>query len=357
MNYNDEINDIQQDLLDQMPETYSKQKGNWLWEMFKSFAIKIYELLQLLLETSNKLNVENLQGDELDAYVKQWTDLTRKTAARASGYIDITGNGMIYSGTIVSNGTAEYEIVADVEVNGSARAPIVAVLPGESGNTEANTIINIVTSNVNVDSITNTEPIEGGVDEETDEALRNRYYLRLQMPATSGNRAHYILWALECKGVGGAKAARDGVIPNKVNLYICGDNGNKADDDTVRLVQDHIDPNVNGDGSGVAPVGAICQVYNALTKIIDIKGNIELDNTLDVEIVKENIKTELYKYMAQINFKYNEISYARMLHIALICDGVKDITDFTINGGYENVSCEEMEIFTINSLDMEVLHE
>lgn len=355
MNYNDEINDIQQDLLDNMPDTYSKQKGNWLWEMFKSFAIKIYELLQLLIETSNKLNVENLQGDELDAYVKQWTDLTRKTAARASGYIDVTGNGIIYSGTIVSNGTAEYEVVADVEVNGSARVPIVAVLPGEGGNTDADTINTVVTSNVNIDSITNKEPVEGGVDEETDEALRNRYYLRLQMPATSGNRAHYILWALECKGVGGAKATRDKSIKNKVNLYICGDNGDVADEGTIRLVQEYIDPNINGDGSGTAPVGAICEVFTAIAKQIDIRGTVELDNTLEAESVKANIKTAVAKYLSQINFKRSEISYARLLHLALICDGVSDITDFTLNGGYENISCEEMEIFVINEFDMVVV--
>ncbi|MDO4302167.1 MAG: baseplate J/gp47 family protein [Clostridia bacterium] len=59
--------------------------------------------------------------------------------------------------------------------------------------------------------------------------MRDRYYLRLQMPATSGNKAHYRLWALECNGVGGAKASRDNSINNKVNLYICGDKGETVD--------------------------------------------------------------------------------------------------------------------------------
>lgn len=67
-----------------------------------------------------------------------------------------------------------------------------------------NEIKSYVISNANVKSITNSKPVEGGADEETDNALRSRYYLRLSMPATSGNKAHYILWALECVGVGGA---------------------------------------------------------------------------------------------------------------------------------------------------------
>ena len=57
MNYNEEISDIQADMLNEMPSTYSKLKGTWLWEMFKAFAIKIFELLGLLTETANKLNI------------------------------------------------------------------------------------------------------------------------------------------------------------------------------------------------------------------------------------------------------------------------------------------------------------
>ena len=131
MNYNEEISDIQADMLNEMPSTYSKLKGTWLWEMFKAFAIKIFELLGLLTETANKLNIENLQGDELDAYVRQWTDITRKTAQRASGYIEVTGNGTIYAGTLVSNGSVQYKVMADTEINGTAEVYITAVQAGE----------------------------------------------------------------------------------------------------------------------------------------------------------------------------------------------------------------------------------
>ncbi len=45
MNYNEEIADIQSDMLNEMPSEYSKVKGNWLWEMFKAFSVKIYDFL------------------------------------------------------------------------------------------------------------------------------------------------------------------------------------------------------------------------------------------------------------------------------------------------------------------------
>ncbi len=231
---------------------------------------------------------------------------------------------------------------------------LIAVKSGTIGNTAENTITKLVTSNANIQSITNPKSIEGGTDEETDNALRERYYIRLSMPATSGNKAHYILWATECAGVGGAKADRDNLVPNKVNVYICGDNGESADIDTVKFVQKRIDPNMNGDGSGTAPVGAICEVFSAGIKQINISANIETDNTISKEIMIENIKTAIKTYINTINFKKTEISYARLLNIAIGCNGVNDITDFKLNDGYTNVTCEETEIFSLIEFDMEV---
>lgn len=354
MNYNEEISDIQSEMLSEMPAEYTKVKGNWLWEMFKAFAIKIYELLGLLTDTADKLDIEKLKGDELDGYVRQWTDLRRKTAQRASGYIEVVGNGTIYSGTIVSNGSMQYEVVADAEIKGKALVPVVACDVGDAYNTDAQTVTVIVTSNVNAESITNPEPIEGGADEETDDALRERYYLRLRMPATSGNRTHYILWALEIPGVGGAKATRDADINNKVNLYICGDNGETADEGVIEAVQSYIDPNKNGDGSGCAPVGAICEVFGAEIMQVNIVGTYRLDGTIASETVVENMRTAVRRYFSEINFKKTEISYARLLHLCLCAEGVSDITDFTVNGGYQNISCGKMEIFSLGSFDMEV---
>lgn len=354
MNYNEEISDIQADMLSEMPDTYSKIKGTWLWEMFKAFSLKIYELLQLLTDTSKKLNIENLQGDELDAYVSQWTDLKRKKAQKAEGYIEVTGNGVIYSGTLVSNGSIQYEVLEDTEVNGKAEVYISATEAGEIGNTDKNTITTLVTSNANIKSIINLEKIEGGSDEETDEALRERYYLRLSMPATSGNKAHYILWARECVGVGGAKATRDTEINNKVNLYICDDDGGTANIDTINLVQAYIDPNKNGDGSGTAPIGAICEVFSAGIKAVSISGKIELDNTLDEVTTISNVKSDILKYLSQINFNKTELSYAKLLNIAVSSLGVNDVTDFKVNDGYSNISCEETEIFTIKEFSLEV---
>jgi uncharacterized phage protein gp47/JayE len=120
------------------------------------------------------------------------------------------------------------------------------------------------------------------------------------------------------------------------------------------LVQDYIDPNKNGDGSGTAPIGAICEVYSAGIKKITIGGMVEIDNTIDSDEVLVNIKSDISKYLSQINFQKTELSYAKLLNIALNSDGVSDITDFKLNNGYVNIICTETQIFSLSSFGMEV---
>ena len=79
-----------------------------------------------------------------------------------------------------------------------------------------------------------------------------------------------------------------------------------------------------------------------------------MNNTLNGADTLDNIRAAITKYLAQINFQKTEISYARLLNIALGCEGVNDITDFKLNGGYTNITCEETEIFSLTDFEMEV---
>jgi len=352
--YDEELSDIQEGMLDEMPDRYSKIKGTWLWEMFKAFAIKIYELLELLTDTASKLDIENIEGDELDAYVGQWTDLKRKQAVRAEGTLKVVGSGVLYKNSVVSADGILFYVNEDTEITETGYANITAAEAGTSGNVAAGTITTLVTSNANITSVTNEEATAGGTDEETDASLRERYRLRLSMPATSGNKAHYILWARECDGVGGAKAARDTSVNNKVNLYICGDDGGVADSEVIEGVQEYIDPNINGDGSGVAPIGAICEVFSADVKALSLDMTVEPDRSVTAEQTAAAIRSALNSYLMTVNFRKTEISYAKMLNVVLSSSGVNDVKSFTVNGGYANIECEETEIFVITSFDCEV---
>lgn len=51
-----------------------------------------------------------------------------------------------------------------------------------------------------------------GEDIETDDALRQRYLDSARRPATSGNKYHYMEWALQVPGVGGARVFHYGKV-------------------------------------------------------------------------------------------------------------------------------------------------
>ena len=80
----------------------------------------------------------------------------------------------------------------------------------------------------------------------------------------------------------------------------------------------------------------------------------ELDNTIEADNTIKNIENAVDSYLKKISFNKTELSYARLLNTAIVCDGVADIVDFKVNNGYVNITCEETEIFTLSDFKMEV---
>ena len=68
-----------------------------------------------------------------------------------------------------------------------------------------------------------TDIITPGTDTESDEALRQRFDVKAQLPVTSGNANHYIQWALEVPGTGAAKAIPLDTGPGTVTVLVVDD--------------------------------------------------------------------------------------------------------------------------------------
>lgn len=62
----------------------------------------------------------------------------------------------------------------------------------------------------------------GGEDTEGDSSLLNRYYAKVRSPGTSGNRADYLIWALDIPGVGAAQVQPLWNGPGTVKVVIIG---------------------------------------------------------------------------------------------------------------------------------------
>lgn len=145
--------------------------------------------------------------------------ITPTPATFAEGIAIATGvdGSIIPSGTILRlDAVTSYRVdVGAVIASGEAELALVAVLAGELANVPEDTELTFESPIAGVDSIATVDAdgIDGGVDEEGTEELRDRYLLRLREPPEGGADQDYEGWALAVPGV-----TRAWVYPNELGL-------------------------------------------------------------------------------------------------------------------------------------------
>lgn len=134
----------------------------------------------------------------------------RKSATLAVGSITLTGvaGTVVPEGTIFSGVDVEYETTQEITIgSGATEVTIRALDAGAAGNLEEGEIVNMVGTIDGTDGTGAVVMLDGGVDEESDELLRERILMRIQNPPMGGDVADYVQWALSIPGVTRAWAA------------------------------------------------------------------------------------------------------------------------------------------------------
>lgn len=249
--------------------------------------------------------------------------IDRKVAVKAHGEVTVKGsvNAWIPAKSLFQSDsgykfyTTEESFISD---NGTATIPIEAENPGTEYNLEANTITLIPMSIGGVNSVTNNNPTIDGFEEETDEALYQRYSDFIRLPATSGNLYHYNQWATAVSGVGGCRVTELVNGPGTVGVAIVDSNGDKASQDLINKVKAYIELK--------RPAGAkvIVSTPDILTINISVSG-------LTGSGTEESFKKLLTEYFRKHGFKLTKVSQADIAK-QLFNSGYTDYNSIQING-------------------------
>lgn len=271
--------------------------------------------------------------------------IDRKKATYATGTVTFHGDAasIIPAGSLVEvKGGQQFRTAADavINANGTATAKITAVTAGEVGNVAAGAIHNIPMSIPGISSVTNAAATADGFDEETDDELRNRYYVAIRTPATSGNKFHYYNWAMSIEGVGACKVLPLWQGPGTVKILVINSDMQTASADIIQRVHDYIE--------SVRPIGADVTVVSPTPRVVNI--TVDVAGTVDIAIFKRAVNA----YIAKNNLGLRKISAAQVGKI-LMQQSVNDYDNLLLNGS-ARVTAAEDELLTVGEVVINELH-
>lgn len=339
--------DITNRILSNIDDTYDKSEGQFVFDVLSAVACELATSYKTLNEILDQGFAETATAKNLDKKVEEY-GLERKRAKAADGYVTIKGSegSIIHKGDAVASDTYNYIFQENSQiVNGEASVLVQCEETGASGNVAAQSIKYFPKTLQGLTEVVNKEAFTNGYDEESDEDLRERYYIKVRTPATSGNIYHYKNWALSCVGVGECK-----IIPlwngnGTVKVVLLDSNKRKADEELINNVSVYIEEQ--------RPIGADVTVVSATEKLLNVNVDIVLIDGYSMDVVKENIQNDLSAYLKAIAFDSNYISYARVGDIILNSEGVEDYSNLLVNGSNQNISLNNEEVCVLGELTVE----
>ncbi|MBC2402678.1 hypothetical protein HGI59_11045 [Clostridium saccharobutylicum] len=197
-------------------------------------------------------------------------------------------------------------------------------------------------------SVINEKEITNGYDQESDQALYDRYLLKIQTPATSGNKYHYRNWALEVTGVGSAEVYPLWAGNGTVKVVITNSNKRAASTDLVQAVYDHIEEE--------RPIGATVTVVSVKEKAINVTANVQISSSTTLNDVQGRFITVLEDCFKS-TFNSINVSIMKVGSLLVNVDGVLDVdySSIKLNNVAGNVTLGNDEIAVLGTVNLGVM--
>jgi uncharacterized phage protein gp47/JayE len=333
-----------QAMLNRVPSKVDKREGSIIYDAVAPCA---YFLTQQDFQLENFVDLvlaDTAVGEYLDRAV--WPHVTRKEATPAVRIMETSGEVAV--GTRWGIQSLVYVVIERLSETECRVECETAGIIGNQYSGDMQPISPVVGVTATLGDV-----ITPGTEREEDEALRERFYQKVQRPVTSGNAYQYRSWALEVPGVGDAKAFPIDNGPGTVTVLVLDDDRN-IDTSLESVVMDYIEDN--------RPIGADVTVSSPTTLFVNVTVNVLLDGRVTKDTVLSTFKAELDVYLKSLikeNYaqpvKYVKNSYrvslAKIGNILINIDGVEDYDVLRLNdGGNVQVGAKEIPVVGIVTL-------
>lgn len=304
--------------------------------IFNALAPAAVELAIMYTELDNTLNesfVATASREYLLMACEQMGIDTSMFEAKA-GIHDAIFDAQVPIGSRWNCDLYNYTVIEYVGVVGGLFGPeyyykLRCETPGSAPNDQMGgqlTPITDIQINVNLAQLSSVS-VEGE-DEASDDDIRKAYFNYIKSITSDGNVAQYQLWCEEFEGVGRAKIIPQWNGTNTVKVSILNSSNRAADYPLIMKFQEYLDPNSEGMGNGVAPIGAMVTVTTATERTIPISATIRWNSTPNNAALDE----ALTEYFAKIAYNQSVVGYYNIASVLINVEGVASVSNLYIDG-------------------------
>lgn len=322
---------VLQRMLDDLPATYDKTQGTFLFDMLSAVAMEIEGAYIQMDEVSNQAFLTNATGDFLDAKGLE-LGLDRKLGSFAAVVLNFTGTDgtIIPVGTRVTNvvapGTTGTPLIFETIEAGTVSAGVAnidaqATDVGGVYNLTAGSLIRMETAQSGVTSVTNSAAAADGEDPETDDEYRARLSDRAQSGRGAGTAGDYQAWAQSVAGVGDAFVEPLWNGNGTVRVTVVDANGGPVSGSVLANVQSYVE--------SVRPIGATVTYITPSSVSINFSATLTLDTGFTLADVTTAIQGNLTEYLRTIQ-PGTKVYLSEAAAIVVQTPGVLDYTTFQI---------------------------
>lgn len=343
---------LMESALDNVPDSLDKREGSIIYD---ALAPACYELAEYYMELKKILEntfASTASNEYLDLRVAE-----QGLERYAASYAVKRGDFLTSSGNpaVIPIGS-RFSVISDtLNLNYTVTEAYLdefgAVVPGayrmtcEEAGTQGNSYTGPlipITFIPNLKTATLSDLLVPARDEETDDELRDRYFLTVNDKPFGGNLAQYDEELKSIDGVGEVQIYPVWNGGGSVKVSVIDAEYNIITNDFITTLQNIIDPTPQGTGLGLAPIGHTVTVTTPTEKIINITTTVVLESGYTLGQVTPLIEAAIENYLLGLRETWgipdDLNNYALAIYIARInaailgVAGIANITGTTING-------------------------
>lgn len=328
---------IMERLLARVPDNLDKREGSFIWDAISPIALEmadLYRQLDLILQFTF---ARTAHGDFL-TYRAAESGIQRRPATPAIriGIFNID----IPVGSRFQGGKINYKVIERIT---QGEFKLEAETAGAIGNEYFGELLPLEY----IEGLTSavlSDVLIPGEDEETDEALYQRYIEEINATRYGGNVDQYREWISSIPGVGRFRVQPLWNGRGTVKAVITDSTNNVPSQELVDLVQNTLDPYQDAMGTGLVPIGHVFTAVGAVPKIVNVEMAVVFEEGYGPADIQEEVENIIDEYFSEINFVNTTIRQAVLLGRLIDLNPVKDILSLTLNDVDGNITLDEEEV-------------